>query len=304
MLKPKVFVVGFKSDYGNIDIEKLATFFEIKRIIPSSLFVSFSLRIRYFSPRLFNLICTLYFNFRCIEISDSDVLVSDDNTIAQRCLFNKKFRKNRKICIYRNTAVVNIYSHEIEKIKAYSFDFSDCKRFGFEYYNQYCSGFDFLLENRGTKPTIDFYFLGRDKGRKEKIDELIVSFKGYTTKIIIVRSGFLKNDYVSYVEHCKNIINSRVVLDIVKEGQSGLTMRSIEALLTGRKIITNNESIFKYEGFNATNTLLIKGRYAVPYIVLKEFLHKKIEHVDIDVNIYNPSFTLKKIIDDSVVENE
>lgn len=50
---------------------------------------------------------------------------------------------------------------------------------------------------------------------------------------------------------------SKAILDICHHNQSGLTMRSIEALGARRKLITNNENIKMYDFFNPQNILIL-----------------------------------------------
>lgn len=51
---------------------------------------------------------------------------------------------------------------------------------------------------------------------------------------------------------------SRAVIDASQENQSGLTMRSIEALGARRKLITSNEAVKNYDFYNETNVLICR----------------------------------------------
>lgn len=53
------------------------------------------------------------------------------------------------------------------------------------------------------------------------------------------------------------IMKSRVVIDIHHPQQAGLTMRSIEMLGAGKKIITTNKNIIDYDFFNESNIFVI-----------------------------------------------
>lgn len=50
-----------------------------------------------------------------------------------------------------------------------------------------------------------------------------------------------------------------IAIDICHPKQSGLTMRSIEALGEGKKLITNNKTVRRYEFFRSENCYLVEG---------------------------------------------
>lgn len=53
--------------------------------------------------------------------------------------------------------------------------------------------------------------------------------------------------------------NAGIVLDICHRKQTGLTMRSIEALGDGKKLITNNKALLSYDFFRPENCYVIDG---------------------------------------------
>lgn len=53
-------------------------------------------------------------------------------------------------------------------------------------------------------------------------------------------------------------IESTIILDINHPNQTGLTMRTFEALGSGRKLITTNKNIMNYPFYNPNNILLIE----------------------------------------------
>lgn len=62
---------------------------------------------------------------------------------------------------------------------------------------------------------------------------------------------------VSARTNFKNILNSKITLDIAHPSQSGLTMRTIELVGAQRKIITTNADIVNYDFYNSNNILVI-----------------------------------------------
>lgn len=66
---------------------------------------------------------------------------------------------------------------------------------------------------------------------------------------------------ISKEENDKVIMSSKYVLDCPKEGQTGLTIRSLEALAANKKFITTNETIKKYDFYEPTNVYVFKDRF-------------------------------------------
>ncbi|MBT5490768.1 hypothetical protein HOK00_00205 [bacterium] len=54
-----------------------------------------------------------------------------------------------------------------------------------------------------------------------------------------------------------NMISSIAVLDIHHPDQSGLTIRTIESIATGNKVITTNKDIVNYEFYNKSNIFIV-----------------------------------------------
>lgn len=91
-----------------------------------------------------------------------------------------------------------------------------------------------------------------------------------------------KFEKISHNKFLDMIRTSKCVLDINVEGQAGLTMRTIEVLALGKKLITTNEWI-KHEPFYNENLILIINRKE-PNVVA-EFI--KSETPKIDMSYYH-----------------
>lgn len=178
-------------------------------------------------------------------------------------------------------------AHEnIEEIKSqfddiYSFDTKDCEEQGVKLRPL------FYFENQikvGRGKIIDVSFVGNDHtGRYDLLKRVkrICKENGLTYKFCLligkieytkfVRFPFLKSKYahedaemfsesgVSYNEYVDIISSSKVVLDMPFEGQTGLTMRTIESLAMGARLITSNDSIVKYSDISPESYLIINS---------------------------------------------
>lgn len=75
---------------------------------------------------------------------------------------------------------------------------------------------------------------------------------------------------------------SRCVLDAPQDDQSGLTIRTIECLGAGKKLITTNKNIKEYDFYREENILVIDGKidwnsrfFSDEYVELPEIIYEK-----------------------------
>lgn len=67
----------------------------------------------------------------------------------------------------------------------------------------------------------------------------------------------LSTKQIPYIEYTDLIAKSKVVIDIANTGQTGLTMRTIESLAMGAKLITTNKYIKEYKDIAPSSYLVI-----------------------------------------------
>lgn len=96
---------------------------------------------------------------------------------------------------------------------------------------------------------------------------------------------------IDKMRNYKYMNQSKAVLDIQFSSQIGLTMRSIECIGMGVKLITTNTSIRKYDFYNENNILIIDRENP---IIDWDFLDKQYE--EIEEKIYE-KYSLKNWID-------
>lgn len=70
----------------------------------------------------------------------------------------------------------------------------------------------------------------------------------------------LKKEKLSTSQIMEIISDSRCVLDAPQEGQTGLTIRTIECLGAKKKLITTNQDIKKYDFYNPSNILIYSDK--------------------------------------------
>ena len=108
----------------------------------------------------------------------------------------------------------------------------------------------------------DLFFVGLNKGRKEILGKIesICKDNGLRAKIVIV--GEKDSDgnitpLMEYPDTVDAIRNSRVLLEINREDQVGLTTRALEALYYNKPLVTNNRKIFEKEYFGPENAYVL-----------------------------------------------
>ena len=82
---------------------------------------------------------------------------------------------------------------------------------------------------------------------------------------------------MSYDKYLELLSESNCILDYNEKGQSGLTLRPMEALFLEKKLITNNKDIKNYDFYNPSN-IFILGENNIEDI--KEFINKPYEKVE------------------------
>lgn len=193
--------------------------------------------------------------------------------------------------IERNKMLKNTMSLYDE---VYSFDRKDCQEHNFIYKPLfYISKYD--QEKSDIK--YDLLFIGTEHGeRVEYINRYkkITEKYNLTFKIILYISffRFIKNklfnknfknirfsdvifNKISIKESYSFISNSKVILDVANNSQTGLTMRTIEALGLEKKIITNNNYIIYDKFYDKNNIEIITNQ------IKKDFFFNSFEEINL-----------------------
>ena len=111
----------------------------------------------------------------------------------------------------------------------------------------------------------DVLFVGRDKGRGEYLLQLEKRLNelNLKTKFIITADGRLSRrkayyqKEISYKDLINLIVKSRAILNISMPNQKGITMRDLESIFLGVKLITTNKNIINTDIYNPDNVYII-----------------------------------------------
>ncbi|MBS1532645.1 MAG: hypothetical protein JSU01_20235 [Bacteroidetes bacterium] len=167
----------------------------------------------------------------------------------------------------------------------WSFDENDALKFGMK------SNTQFFLDNitlPGNEIVYDVLFVGKDKGRKQIIDDLEndMSARGIRTYFYVVDDNLKlakHNRAIPYEECLALLSKSKSILDIIQPGQSGLTLRPLEALFLKKKLITNDPSIKTQKFYHPNNVFIIREDNMDD---LTQFLATPFENISIDILKY------------------
>lgn len=175
----------------------------------------------------------------------------------------------------------------------YTFDPIDAKKFGIKF-KPYFYPEEYMIDcDEKVSIKQDIFFVGVDKDRLGVIKALHRRFEqmNLTDKLMIVATlhkKYSRSDEkwlakrVPYEKIAENIKQSRAILDIVQSGQSGITLRPMEAMFYNKKLITNNIYIKEYDFYNPHNIFILQERNISE---LKEFL--ELPTIEINQEIKN-----------------
>jgi len=180
----------------------------------------------------------------------------------------------------------------------WTFDKSEAEKYNLKYNTQFYFN---SLQPKTNEIHNDVLFVGRDKGRGKYLHLLQQEFENQGLKSHFFISKDLEwygklfkpgNNYMPYQSVLDLIGTSRAILDIVQEGQKGLTLRPLEALFLDKKLITNNQDIENYDFYDKQN-IFILGKDDLSSIAT--FIHSPMKQIPQEVkNYYDFSEWLKR----------
>lgn len=165
----------------------------------------------------------------------------------------KKIKKNKWSAIWKSVNHENIYTFSKLEADQYNLKYLHTpysKKFSLKYKNE---------ENR-----YDLVFLGRDKGRMLYISKLykLLSRRGYRLNFKVLtdnqNAGNITIDkMLKYEDYIKLVCESKAILEVTQSDQSGCTLRFLESLAYGKKLITTNSSTYEDEYYEPKSMMVI-----------------------------------------------
>lgn len=142
----------------------------------------------------------------------------------------------------------------------YHFDILEAKALGLKHNSSFYSK---QMQLPHSEQTSDLFFGATDNGRKERADHYKKAFDklGITSHYYILPSrGNDQAGYLTYADYLKLTSGSRGILELLREGQSGVTLRTFESIFFNKKLVTDNLAISGYRFYDPQNIFLLQER--------------------------------------------
>lgn len=190
--------------------------------------------------------------------------------------------KNIRLVLYLLNPA--FFSEDFKKIsrrwEIWTFMKEDAKKYGFKYGSTFYNPILKTIDNDAQNlPTCDLLFVGTDKGRKDYLLNLKSQLERFGIvccfKIVDNFKSLFTRTYsreISYEKLCLLNKKTTAILDVVQEGQTGLTLRIMEGLLFDKKIVTTNKAMKTYRDFMDNPNIYILTKDNI--VELSAFLKK------------------------------
>lgn len=283
-----------KQTYLYLKMDKHAVFYKyMKNRNIKNYYIFGNKNIIFRALRKFNMLNnSMLFGFWRFKIRNYKYIILGENGYSKKISeYIKKKNPDCKIIMY----YWNVINEEYKKIlddnnidEFWTFDKQDAEKYGLKYNPQFYTSC-IKLNEKDIKQ--DVVFLGRAKNRKNDLLKLQkqLETRGISTKFAIIET---EKDIMKYDKYLDLISKSKCIIDYNDEGQTGLTLRPMEALFLKKKLITNNKDIINYDFYNPNN-IFVLGKDDIEEI--QEFVEKAYEEIDEKIiNYYDFEQWLKR----------
>jgi hypothetical protein len=209
--------------------------------------------------------------------------------IAQKALSADKYFYSWNIVkdeelYFRQRAQADKYHY-----KYFCYDHANCSKYDMSF-NTIMYDKTLVLPNEQIE--YDTIFLGYLKDRKETMLELhnLLQNAGLTAEFVIISHDKERTKEVSsfkyvyervdYFDYLNMLNKSRSILDIAQEGQDGFSMRVMEAIFLGKKLVTTNRAILGADFYNENNILVVDLENVDANAIVKFFQKEMVDYPD------------------------
>ena len=181
---------------------------------------------------------------------------------------------------------------EQKGVQVSTFDYADSCKFKFSLYSQFCS---IIPELENVTQDYDFSFVGRDKGRGDQLLSLKKQLESLNAHTFFdIRTADQAN--LTYLEYLGRSLSGKCMVEFLQSGQSGMTLRAIEALLYKRKLLTTNQSIVREAFYHPANIYVFDER-TLDTQKLQRFMAEPWHPIDVEIQqAYTTEHVIKKLI--------
>lgn len=191
---------------------------------------------------------------------------------------------------------------KIAGFTVYTFDHDDSKKYDLHYYPQiYSRALAYSMKNRQEPVKGTVFFVGDNKGRVDKLkfisgvmkkldlkpDFYVLDNKNEISSGVSTEGLQFISELMDYKTSLSMIDKAEYLLEVTQAGQSGLTLRTLESLFFGKKLITDNSSIHMYDFFNPANIYIIDYHKKESVIIDEIERFKLMNYEDIEDSTLN-----------------
>lgn len=184
-------------------------------------------------------------------------------------LYNAKF-----VCFYQDLVDTHpgAEPHKIFNLfdLILSYDKGDAEKYGLMYHPTVYS--NYKVDNDKNIPESDVYFIGLAKDRLDLILDVFHQLKeegivcdfylsGVSSSQQIEEDGLNYIDKMSYIENLKHVVRTKCILEIVQRKAKGSTVRTWEAIMYDKKLLTNNLSIVNDYYYDSNYIRLLNDKF-------------------------------------------
>ncbi len=159
----------------------------------------------------------------------------------------------------RLSQVIDFYDHVI------TFNETDSRQYGFRF-NRLC--YSFREPEESDFPYTDLLFVGRDKGRLscllsiyDRVTQLGLKCDFCILEVAedkqVAREGIIYNRWMPYREVLQHINHTRCILEILEDQGNYFSLRTFEALVYKKKLITATPDVLKADFYSPSQMLYI-----------------------------------------------
>ena len=161
----------------------------------------------------------------------------------------------------RLSQVINYYDHIV------TFNEEDSRQYGFRFH-RLC--YSFREPEESDAPYTDMLFIGQDKGRLpcllsvfDRVTQLGLKCSFYIANVAadkqVARKGIIYNRWIPYREVLRHVSHTRCILEILEDQSNYFSLRTFEALVYKKKLITAAPDVLKADFYSPSQMLYIQS---------------------------------------------
>lgn len=207
---------------------------------------------------------------------------------------SKHNETKRIIILYSNpvSKINNSILQERNGIEFWTYDKFDSEKYNMTYL--YGGGYFPQWKIKKENPSIDVFYVGKDKNRLKKLNQIEKELNRYGAKTFFYitwergwqkRKDGIHKPFLPYEDVLKYLGKSYSILHLMEGAQQGITIRIQESLIHKIKLITDDKNIVNYDFYNPNNIFILG---IDDFNRLKAFLNTPFE--DVNTAFYSQAY--------------